>query len=88
MSAAAGGAPNGTAVASETGTGLREAQDQGGNDPFDEIEWEKRSARITSAAGEALFEQHGVEFPKAWSQQATVWPRTMCASAASTTGRR
>ena len=77
-----------TASGTSPGLAFGEAQDQGGNDPVDEIEWEKRSARITGAADEALFEQHGVEFPKAWSQQATVWPRTMCGSAASTTGRR
>ena len=39
--------------------------------PYDEIEWEKRDARITSAKGEIIFEQKGVEVPKFWSQTAT-----------------
>ncbi len=42
-----------------------------GLDPFDEVEWELRSAVIASDRGEVVFEQHDVEFPKAWSQQAT-----------------
>ncbi|MDP6608662.1 MAG: vitamin B12-dependent ribonucleotide reductase [Vicinamibacterales bacterium] len=42
-----------------------------GIDPFDEIEWELRSAVIGSERGEIVFEQRDVEIPKAWSQQAT-----------------
>jgi ribonucleoside-diphosphate reductase alpha chain len=42
-----------------------------GADPFDEIEWELRSAVIGSEKGEVVFEQRDVEFPKFWSQQAT-----------------
>ncbi len=42
-----------------------------GVDPFDEIEWELRSAVIGSQGGEVVFEQRDVEIPKAWSQQAT-----------------
>ncbi|MAM84140.1 MAG: ribonucleoside-diphosphate reductase, adenosylcobalamin-dependent [Acidobacteria bacterium] len=42
-----------------------------GTDPFDEIEWELRSAVIGNERGEIIFEQCDVEFPKAWSQQAT-----------------
>ncbi|ODS55743.1 MAG: ribonucleoside-diphosphate reductase, adenosylcobalamin-dependent [Acidobacteria bacterium SCN 69-37] len=42
-----------------------------GVDPFDEIEWELRSAVIANERGELVFEQRDVEFPKAWSQQAT-----------------
>ena len=44
---------------------------QAGIDPFDEIEWELRSAVIGSERGEIVFEQRDVEIPKAWSQQAT-----------------
>ncbi len=40
-------------------------------DPFDDILWEHRSAVITNEKGEAVFEQHDVEIPKFWSQQAT-----------------
>lgn len=39
--------------------------------PYDEIEWEKRDAKITSVKGEVIFEQKGVEAPKFWSQTAT-----------------
>jgi ribonucleoside-diphosphate reductase alpha chain len=42
-----------------------------GIDPFDEIEWELRSAVIGSDKGEVVFEQRDVEIPKFWSQQAT-----------------
>ncbi len=42
-----------------------------GVDPFDEIEWELRSAVIANERGELVFEQRDVEFPKFWSQQAT-----------------
>src|SRR5688572_18819953 len=39
-----------------------------GVDPFDEIEWELRSAVIGSEKGEVVFEQRDVEIPKSWSQ--------------------
>ena len=42
-----------------------------GVDPFDEVEWELRSAVIANERGELVFEQRDVEFPKFWSQQAT-----------------
>src|SRR5690606_40092660 len=42
-----------------------------GVDPFDEVEWELRSAVIANERGEVVFEQRDVEFPKFWSQQAT-----------------
>src|ERR671922_125232 len=38
--------------------------------PFDCVEWEIREAVIGDPANPA-FEQRGVEFPKAWSQNAT-----------------
>src|SRR5262249_21062064 len=44
---------------------------EAGVDPFDEIEWELRSAVIGSEKGEVVFEQRDVEIPKSWSQQAT-----------------
>ena len=40
-------------------------------DPFDEMEWETRSAVIRNERGDVVFEQRDVEIPKAWSQQAT-----------------
>ncbi|MGH2770562.1 MAG: vitamin B12-dependent ribonucleotide reductase, partial [Actinomycetota bacterium] len=39
-------------------------------DPFDEVEWEVRDARIGSG-DKIAFEQRDVEFPKSWSQNAT-----------------
>ena len=42
-----------------------------GVDPFDELKWETRSAVIANESGETVFEQHGVEVPATWSQQAT-----------------
>jgi ribonucleoside-diphosphate reductase alpha chain len=40
-------------------------------DPYDEIEWELRTAIIEGADGKAVFEQKDVEFPVSWSQNAT-----------------
>jgi adenosylcobalamin-dependent ribonucleoside-diphosphate reductase len=43
-----------------------------GVDPYDEVVWERRDARITNHAdGSVAFEQADVEFPAAWSQNAT-----------------
>ncbi|MCY4662257.1 MAG: vitamin B12-dependent ribonucleotide reductase [Acidobacteria bacterium] len=42
-----------------------------GIDPFDDVEWETRSAIIGNDRGEVVFEQRDVEIPKPWSQQAT-----------------
>jgi ribonucleoside-diphosphate reductase alpha chain len=42
-----------------------------GVDPFDEVEWEIRSAVIGNEKGKVVFEQRDVEIPRSWSQQAT-----------------
>src|SRR3989344_5231892 len=39
--------------------------------PYDEIEWEIRQAKISTAKGKSIFEQNDVEVPKFWSQTAT-----------------
>src|SRR5258706_213192 len=39
--------------------------------PYDEIEWELRTASITNEKGKVVFEQTNVEIPKAWSLMAT-----------------
>jgi ribonucleoside-diphosphate reductase alpha chain len=44
---------------------------QVGVHPFDTCEWEQRDAVIADERGRAVFEQHGVEVPKFWSQTAT-----------------
>ena len=41
-----------------------------GSDPFDEIDWESRSAVIGNEQGEVVFEQRDAEVPAFWSQQA------------------
>jgi ribonucleoside-diphosphate reductase alpha chain len=42
-----------------------------GEHPFEQLEWEMRSAKITSESGEAIFEQDNIEVPASWSQLAT-----------------
>jgi ribonucleoside-diphosphate reductase alpha chain len=42
-----------------------------GIDPFDEVEWDVRSAVIGNEKGTVVFEQRDVEIPRFWSQQAT-----------------
>ena len=42
-----------------------------GVNPYDEVEWEIRSAVIRGEGGETVFEQRDVEVPKSWSQLAT-----------------
>ncbi|MEP6918950.1 MAG: vitamin B12-dependent ribonucleotide reductase, partial [Acidobacteriota bacterium] len=42
-----------------------------GIDPFDEVEWDIRSAVIGNEKGHVVFEQRDVEIPKFWTQQAT-----------------
>ena len=42
-----------------------------GVSPFDEIEWDHRTAEITDDSGKALFRQENVEVPKSWSELAT-----------------
>jgi ribonucleoside-diphosphate reductase alpha chain len=39
--------------------------------PFDELEWDNRTAAITDDSGKAIFKQDNVEVPKAWSALAT-----------------
>ena len=36
--------------------------------PFDQIEWEKRTAEITDDSGKVIFKQENVEVPKSWSR--------------------
>jgi ribonucleoside-diphosphate reductase alpha chain len=39
--------------------------------PYEEVQWEMRSALIQNEKGEAIFEQKDVEVPRDWSQTAT-----------------
>src|SRR5256885_9465875 len=40
-------------------------------DPYDELEWEVRTASIEGADGRPVFEQKDIEIPATWSQNAT-----------------
>ena len=52
--------------------GLRRLFTSPGVDPYDEVVWERRDARITNwKDGTVAFEQRDVEFPVAWSVNAT-----------------
>jgi ribonucleoside-diphosphate reductase alpha chain len=42
-----------------------------GQHPYDQVEWETRTASIASEGGKTVFEQHDVEVPISWSQLAT-----------------
>jgi len=39
--------------------------------PYDQLEWERRTAEITDDAGKVVFKQENVEVPKGWSLLAT-----------------
>src|SRR5256886_5225054 len=39
--------------------------------PFDQVEWEHRTAEITDDSGQVIFKQENVEVPKNWSALAT-----------------
>ncbi|HZT22937.1 MAG TPA: vitamin B12-dependent ribonucleotide reductase [Verrucomicrobiae bacterium] len=39
--------------------------------PFEQVEWDKRTAEITDDAGKVIFKQENVEVPKSWSLLAT-----------------
>src|SRR5437588_3597599 len=56
----------------QTGIGIRRHFTSPDVDPYDEVLWERRDARITNFRdGTVAFEQTGVEFPVSWSQNAT-----------------
>ncbi len=42
-----------------------------GGSPYDEVEWEVRTASIGNDKGDVIFEQRDVEVPRSWSQTAT-----------------
>ena len=54
-----------------TGLTFRRLFSKAGVSPYDEIEWELRTAAITDAKGNIIFEQKDVETPKDWSMTAT-----------------
>lgn len=42
-----------------------------GMNPFDQVEWESRTAEITDDSGKVIFRQENVQVPKSWSLLAT-----------------
>jgi ribonucleoside-diphosphate reductase alpha chain len=42
-----------------------------GLSPYDEVQWERRTASITDASGKSIFEQKDVDVPVDWSMTAT-----------------
>jgi len=56
----------------QAGIGLRRHFTTEGVHPYDEIEWDRRDARITNFRDDSVaFEQRDVEFPVTWSLNAT-----------------
>jgi ribonucleoside-diphosphate reductase alpha chain len=43
----------------------------GNASPFDEVEWDRRTAEITDDSGKVIFKQEDIEVPKSWSPLAT-----------------
>ncbi|HEY1660224.1 MAG TPA: vitamin B12-dependent ribonucleotide reductase, partial [Candidatus Sulfotelmatobacter sp.] len=54
-----------------SGLAFRRLFTKPGVSPYDELEWEFRTAAITDAKGNVIFEQKEVEIPKDWSMTAT-----------------
>jgi ribonucleoside-diphosphate reductase alpha chain len=60
-----------TATKKAPGLAFRRFFTKPGVSPYDEVEWERRTAQITDAQGNTIFEQKEVEVPKDWSMTAT-----------------
>jgi ribonucleoside-diphosphate reductase alpha chain len=54
-----------------SGLSFRRLFTKAGISPYEEIEWERRTANITDSKGGIIFEQKDVEVPKDWSMTAT-----------------
>jgi ribonucleoside-diphosphate reductase alpha chain len=64
-------AENAPVRSAEDGLTIERAFSTEGRHPFDELTWEKRTARINDEKGNVVFEQRDVEAPSTWSQLAT-----------------
>src|SRR5438067_2758467 len=62
---------NGTVTKAQKGLEFGRYFTREGISPYDTVEWEYRTAAITSESGEIIFEQKDVEVPKTWSMTAT-----------------
>ena len=56
---------------SQRGLGFTRRFSREGVSPYDEVQWERRTASITDAKGNSIFEQRDVEVPADWSMTAT-----------------
>ncbi|MGH9469975.1 MAG: vitamin B12-dependent ribonucleotide reductase, partial [Terriglobia bacterium] len=57
--------------AAKRGASLKRLFTKAGVHPFDEVEWELRTASIQNEKGKTIFEQRNVEVPRDWSMTAT-----------------
>ncbi len=64
-------APGQTKTKTAPGLTFKRYFTKAGVSPYDELEWELRTAQITDAQGGVIFEQKDVEVPKDWSMTAT-----------------
>ncbi|MEO6965042.1 MAG: vitamin B12-dependent ribonucleotide reductase, partial [Acidobacteriaceae bacterium] len=62
-----GSSPTGT----QTGLKFERFFSHSDSSPYDEIQWERRTASIVDSKGGTIFEQKDVEVPAAWSMTAT-----------------
>jgi ribonucleoside-diphosphate reductase alpha chain len=60
-----------TTAKKATGLSFRRFFTKPGVSPYNEVEWELRTAQITDSQGGVIFEQKDVEVPKDWSMTAT-----------------
>ncbi len=64
-------APNQEVTREKSGLKINRYFTRAGISPYDEVEWEHRTATITNEKGKIVFEQANVDIPKAWSMMAT-----------------
>src|SRR6184192_1592681 len=55
----------------KTGLSLERVFSDAAVAPFDQVEWERRTAEITDDSGKVIFKQEDIEVPKSWSALAT-----------------
>jgi ribonucleoside-diphosphate reductase alpha chain len=61
----------GAEISSKRGITVKRVFTKAGGHPFEELEWEMRTASIQNEKGKVIFEQRNVEVPKDWTQTAT-----------------
>src|SRR6201989_417406 len=65
--------PTSTAARATSASGLKFTRkfSKAGVSPYDEVQWERRTAAINDMSGKVIFEQKNVEVPADWSMTAT-----------------